>query len=231
MDKVQMQKIIAKRVAEELENNTIVNLGLGLPTQVSDFVKPERNILLQGENGILGIGRDPKPGEEVDPAIISSSGLITTAVPGVSFFDSAVSFGMIRGGHIDVTVLGTMQVDEKGNIANYQIPGKRVTGMGGAMDLCVGARKVIVATYHTDRGVSKILSQCTLPLTAEKAVDVIVTEMGVMDISPEGIVLREYNPEFTIEEIQAATGAKLIIPENIDKMKLEINEEEPELAL
>lgn len=225
-----MQKIIAKRIAEELEDNSIVNLGLGLPTQVSDFVKPERNILLQGENGILGIGSDPKPGEEVDSAIISSSGLVTNVVPGVSFFDSAVSFGMIRGGHIDVTVLGTMQVDEKGNIANYQIPGKRVTGMGGAMDLCIGSKKVIVATYHTDRGEPKILSQCTLPLTAEKAVNVIVTEMGVMDITPVGIVLREYNPEFTIEEIKAATGAKLIIPENIEKMKVERKEEQPELS-
>lgn len=231
MDKVQMQHIITKRIAEELENNTIVNLGVGLPTMVAEFVEAERNILLHGENGIIGIGRDPLPGEEVDPDIMSSSGLTATAVTGASFFDSAVSFGMIRGGHIDTTVLGTMQVDEKGNIANYQIPGKRVTGMGGAMDLCVGAKKVIVATYHTDKGAPKILSQCTLPLTAEKAVNVIVTEMGVMDITPEGIVLREYNPEFTIEEIQAATGAKLIIPENIDKMKLELKEEEPELAL
>ncbi|MEH7108523.1 3-oxoacid CoA-transferase subunit B [Bacillus sp. JJ1764] len=224
MDKLQMKTIIAKRIADELKDNSFVNLGVGLPTMVAEFVAPERNILLQGENGIIGIGRDPKPGEEFDPDILSSSGYPATAVPGASYFDSATSFGMIRGGHVDVTVLGTMQVDELGNIANYQIPGKRVTGMGGAMDLCVGSKKVIVATFHTNGGSPKILSRCSLPLTAKNCVNVIVTEMGVMDVTSEGIVLREYNPIFTIDEIQAATGAKLIIPKNIKEMNRPIEE-------
>lgn len=217
MDKIKLNRLIAARVAKELKNNSLVNLGVGLPTMVPEFVDASQNIYLQGENGLIGIGKDFAEGEEKDPYVISSSGFPTKTVPGASFFDSAVSFGIIRGGHVDTTVLGTMEVDEKGNIANYQIPGKRITGMGGAMDLCVGAKKVIVATFHlTNKGEPKILKKCTLPLTAEHAVSTIITEMAVIDVTPEGLVLRDYNPEYTVEDVVKNTAAELIIPDSFE---------------
>lgn len=216
MDKASINKLIAKRISLELSDNTLVNLGVGLPTMVADYVRPEQNIMLQGENGLIGIGESYAEGEWQDPDIISSSGFPTKVVKGASFFDSSVSFGIIRGGHVDVTVLGTMQVDQQGNIANYKIPGKMVTGMGGAMDLCVGARKVIVATFHTNKGTPKILKKCALPLTAQGVVSMIVTEMAVMDVTPKGLFLRDRNPDFTVEQIQAATEADLIIPDTFE---------------
>lgn len=231
MNKDLRANFIAKRIAGLLEPGSLVNLGVGLPTGVSDYVGADRDILMHGENGVIGLGKaafevidQTAAGgkQDVKKSLVINAGASAASVDkGAAFFDSTVSFGLIRGGHVDVTVLGTMEVDEEGNIANYMIPGKRVAGMGGAMDLCVGARTVIVATYHTANGNAKILKKCRLPLTAQKVVNVIVTEMGVFDVTPEGIKVREYNSQYTIEEIQAATEAKLIIPENVKTVPAE----------
>ncbi len=219
MDKQQTQEFIAKRVAKELRDGDIVNLGIGLPTLVANFVPPEKTVYFQSENGFVGLGPTPEPGQE-DPDIINAGGACVTILPGGAFFDSATSFGIIRGGHVNVTVLGALQVDEKANIANYMIPGKMVPGMGGAMDLLSGAKTVIVAMEHTAKGSPKLLKQCSLPLTAVGAVDLIITEMGVIELKPEGFVLLEYNPEYTVEEIQAATDAPLHISPNLKKMEV-----------
>lgn len=208
---------IAKRVAQELKDGDVVNLGIGLPTLVANFVPEGVEITLQAEHGILGAGPAAKPGEE-DPEIINAGGFPITVLPGASFFDSSVSFGIIRGGHVDVTILGALQVDEKGNLANWMVPGKRVPGMGGAMDLVVGARKVIIAMEHTIKGNHKIMKECTYPLTAVGVVNQIITEMAVMDITEDGIVLKEIAPGYTVEDVQAATDAKLIIPEKVGMM-------------
>lgn len=209
MDKQQMQEFIARRVAQELQDGTLVNLGIGLPTLVANFVPEGRDVTFQSENGFIGVG--PAPTEaQVDPCIANAGAMPVTILPGGSFFDSAMSFGIIRGGHVDVTVLGALQVAENGDIANYMIPGKMVPGMGGAMDLLSGAKKVIVAMEHTAKGTPKLLRECTLPLTAVSAVDLIITEMGVIEVTPEGFVLIEQNPDYTLEEIKAATGAPLI---------------------
>lgn len=217
MDKQQTQEFIARRVAHELEEGNIVNLGIGLPTLVANFVPKDKTVYFQSENGFIGLGPVPEAGNE-DLDIINAGGGCVTILPGGVFFDSATSFGIIRGGHVDITVLGALQVDEKGNIANYMIPGKMVPGMGGAMDLLSGAKKVIVAMEHTAKGNPKLLKACTLPLTAVSAVDLIVTEMGVIKVDPEGFKLVEYNPEYTVEQIQAATEATLHIAENLKKM-------------
>lgn len=226
MDKELQAKFIAKRIAGELEYGSLVNLGVGLPTTVTNYIHPDRETLMHAENGVIGLGKaafdvvnktsgKDKDIREEDNLVIDSGAVQTGIQPGASFFDSATSFGLIRGGHVDVTILGTMEVDEEGNIANYLIPGKKVAGMGGAMDLCVGCKKVIVATYHTAGGAPKILKKCILPLTALKVVKTIVTEMGVFDVTPKGIKVREYNPEYTLEQIQAATGCALIIPDDV----------------
>ncbi len=220
MDKNQIQEFIAKRVAKELEDGTLVNLGIGLPTQVANFVPEGVNVTFHSENGFTGLG--PSPTEEnMDPHIVNAGGMPVTIMPGGCFFDSATSFGIIRGGHIALTVLGALQVDEKGNIANYMIPGKMVPGMGGAMDLLSGAKKVIVAMEHTAKGNPKILKECTLPLTAAGAVDMIITEMAVIKVTTVGLLITEINPEYTLEEVKAATEAKLIIS---DELKQMINE-------
>jgi len=216
-DKEAMQNFIAARVAKELHHNSVVNLGIGLPTRVANFVPHGLTVHFQSENGFVGLGPAPAP-EDADPDIVNAGGQPVTILDGGCFFDSAVSFGIIRGGHVDITVLGALQVDAAGNIANYLIPGKLVPGMGGAMDLLSGAKKVIVAMEHTVKGAAKILRECTLPLTALGAVDLVVTEMGVMEVTGAGLVLREYNPLYTLDEIQAATEAELIIPESITKM-------------
>lgn len=209
--------VIAARVAKELKDGDVVNLGIGLPTLVPHYLDPSISITLQSENGFVGL--KAQPDSEEDAAYIVNAGGVPAGIePTGAFFNSADSFAIIRGGHVDATVLGSLQVDEKGNIANWIIPGKMVPGMGGAMDLVVGAKKVIVAMEHTNKGKHKILKECTLPLTAKGQVDMIVTEMGVMDVTPEGIVLKEYNPEFTVEEIQEATEAKLIIAEDLKEM-------------
>lgn len=206
------KEFIAKRVAKELKDGDVVNLGIGLPTLVSNYIPEGIEITLQSENGFLGMGTAPVKGEE-DAYLVNAGGAFTTINPGGVFFDSAESFAIIRGGHVDATVLGALEVDEKGNLANWMVPGKMVPGMGGAMDLVTGSKKVIIAMTHTAKGNHKILKECILPLTAVNAVDLIITEMGVMEITDQGIVLKEYNSEFTLGEIQAATGANLIISE------------------
>lgn len=217
MDKLQIQEFIAKRVAQELQDGTLVNLGIGLPTLVANFVPEGRDVTFQSENGFIGVG--PVPAEDqIDPCIANAGAMPVTILPGGSFFDSAMSFGIIRGGHVDVTVLGALQVAENGDIANYMIPGKMVPGMGGAMDLLSGAKKVIVAMEHTAKGAPKLLSECTLPLTAVNAVDLIVTEMGVIEVTHEGFVLIEQNPDYTLDEIKTATGAPLIISAALKQM-------------
>ena len=217
MDKQQMQEFIAKRVAQELQDGTLVNLGIGLPTLVANFVPEGRDVTFQSENGFIGVGPVPTQ-DQIDPCIANAGAMPVTILPGGSFFDSAMSFGIIRGGHVDVTVLGALQVAENGDIANYMIPGKMVPGMGGAMDLLSGARKVIVAMEHTAKGAPKLLGECTLPLTAVNAVDLIVTEMGVIEVTHEGFVLIEQNPDYTLDEIKAATGAPLIISAALKQM-------------
>ncbi|MCL2855490.1 MAG: 3-oxoacid CoA-transferase subunit B [Defluviitaleaceae bacterium] len=217
MDKDQMQDFIAKRVAKELCEGSVVNLGIGLPTRVANFVPQGMTVHFQSENGFVGLGPTPAP-EDADPNIVNAGGQPVTILPGGCFFDSATSFGIIRGGHVDLTVLGALQVDEAGNIANYMIPGKLVPGMGGAMDLLSGAKKVIVAMEHTAKGAAKILKQCNLPLTAVSAVDLIITEMGVIEVKSDGLHLIEINPEYTIEQVQEATEATLNI-DNVSEMK------------
>ena len=217
MDKQQMQEFIAKRVAQELQDGTLVNLGIGLPTLVANFVPEGRDVTFQSENGFIGVGPVPTQ-DQIDPCIANAGAMPVTILPGGSFFDSAMSFGIIRGGHVDVTVLGALQVAENGDIANYMIPGKMVPGMGGAMDLLSGAKKVIVAMEHTAKGAPKLLGECTLPLTAVHAVDLIVTEMGVIEVTHEGFVLIEQNPDYTLDEIKTATGAPLIISAALKQM-------------
>jgi len=217
MDKQQLQEFVARRVAQELQDGTLVNLGIGLPTLVANFVPEGREVIFQSENGFIGLG--PVPAEDlIDPCISNAGGMPVTIMPGGSFFDSSLSFGIIRGGHVDVTVLGALQVAENGDIASYMIPGKLVPGMGGSMDLLSGAKKVIVAMEHTAKGAQKLLRECTLPISAVNAVDLIVTEMGVIEVTQEGFMLVEHNPEYTLEEIQAATGAPLIISAALQPM-------------
>ena len=208
MDKAAMQDLIAKRVAKELFHGAIVNLGIGLPTKVANFIPSDMAVYLQSENGFIGLGPAPDAAN-VDPYIVNAGGQPSSILPGGCFFDSAVSFGIIRGGHVDITVLGALQVDEEGSIASYLIPGKFVPGMGGAMDLLSGAKKVIVAMEHTVKGAPKILKKCNLPLTAPCSAQLIVTEMGVIEVTKEGLKLVELNPEFAFEQVQAATEAKL----------------------
>ncbi|MCR4828431.1 MAG: 3-oxoacid CoA-transferase subunit B [Bacteroidales bacterium] len=218
MDKNEIRTFIARRAAQELHDGDVVNLGIGLPTLIPDFLPEGVHVTLQSENGMIGMGPTPEEGKE-DPWMINAGGGFITAVPGAATFDSATSFGIIRGGHVDVSVLGAMQVDEEGDLANWMIPGKKTPGMGGAMDLLVGAKKVILAMEHTAKGNPKILKKCTLPLTAKGQVNMIITEMGVMEITKEGIVLTEINPEFTVEQVQAATEAKLIVSPNLKEIK------------
>lgn len=218
MDKNEIRNFIARRAAQELHDGDVVNLGIGLPTLIPNFLPEGVNVILQSENGMIGMGPTPEEGKE-DPWFINAGGGFTSAVEGACTFDSATSFGIIRGGHVDVSVLGAMQVDEKGDLANWMIPGKKTPGMGGAMDLLVGAKKVILAMEHTAKGNPKILKKCTLPLTAKGQVNMIITEMGVMEITPEGIVLTEINPEFTVADVQAATEATLIISPNLKEIK------------
>ena len=222
--------IIASRAAKELRDGDVVNLGIGLPTMVANHLPEGVHIFIQSENGIMGMGPAPEKGKE-DADIINAGAGYVTLEPYAMCFDSAASFGFIRGGHVDVTILGALEVDEKGNIANWIIPGKMVPGMGGAMDLVVGAKKVIIAMLHTqiikDKTTGKVefidkklLKKCRLPLTAVGVVDKIITEMGVIEVTNDGFVLRELHPDFTVEDVKNATEADLIIPDDLITMQV-----------
>ena len=208
MEKAMMKGYIAKRVAKEFKDGDFVNLGIGLPTMVPAYLPPDVHVILEAEVGMAGQGGKP---EVADPNVVDAGGQPASIAPGGAFIDSATSFGLIRGGHVNATVLGALQVDEKGNLANWIIPGKMVPGMGGAMDLCAGAKNVIVAMEHTQKGSPKILKECTLPLTTKTCVTKIITEMGVINVTDKGLELVEINPEFTVEQVQAATEATLIV--------------------
>lgn len=213
------KELIARRVAREIQPGTLVNLGIGLPSLVANFVPATLGVFFQAENGVIGLGARPPEGME-DPHLTDAGGGFVTAVPGAASIDSAMSFGLIRGGHLDVTVLGGLQVDEAGHLANWKVPGKMVPGMGGAMDLVTGAGRVIVAMQHVAKGESKIVPRCTLPLTALRRVDLVITELAVIAPTPSGLVLQERAPGVDVDQIRAATAAHLIIPDNVPQMVL-----------
>lgn len=208
---------IARRVAQEIVPGTLVNLGIGLPSMVATYVSADKGVFFQAENGVIGLGARPPEGME-DKDLTDAGGGFVTAIPGAASIDSAMSFGLIRGGHLDMTVLGGLEVDEKGHLANWKVPGKMVPGMGGAMDLVVGARRVVVAMQHCARGASKIVPACTLPLTAVRRVDLIVTDLAVIRPGEDGLTLIERAPGVSTEAVIAATAARLNVPDDVPEM-------------
>lgn len=213
------KECIARRVALEVQPGSLVNLGIGLPSMVANYLPEHIDVFFQAENGVIGLGARPPEGME-DPNLTDAGGGFVTAVPGAASIDSATSFGIIRGGHLDMTVLGGLQVDERGYLANWMVPGKMVPGMGGAMDLVAGAKRVVVAMVHTAKGTPKIVPECELPLTAERRVSLIVTEMAVIEPTEKGLVLREVASDCSVDVVVAATSASLIVDEPPLEMKL-----------
>jgi len=213
------KEFIARRIAKELKDGDVVNLGIGLPTMVANYIPEGVNVILQSENGFIGLGQAPEAGMENKDIVNAGAQLVTIKKSGC-YFDSATSFGIIRGGHVHATVLGALEVDEKGNLANHMIPGKMVPGMGGAMDLVNGAKRVIIAMTHTAKGEPKILKKCRLPLTAVGKVSLIVTEMAVIEVTPNGLLLKEIAPGVTIEDVLKGTEAGLIIDDNLKIMEI-----------
>lgn len=218
MDDNNAKERIARRVAKELKNGDVVNLGIGLPTMTADYVPDDIEVIFQSENGFVGMG--PSVDEEhKDPDIFNAGGDNVSLVKGAAFFDSALSFAIIRGGHVDVTVLGALEVDQEGNLANYMVPGKMVPGMGGAMDLVSGSKKVIIAMLHTSRGEPKILKKCTLPLTALNQVNMVITELGVFEINNGNVLLKEIADDTTVDEIIRMTDAEITVDPNLKPMQ------------
>lgn len=217
LSKEKIREIIAKRAAKEFKEGDVVTLGIGLPTAVANYVPENMHVIFQSENGLLGVGKDQQK-DNIDKRIINAGGEYVEAKYGACFYDSQMAFTMMRGGHIDATVLGALQVDEEGSLASWVIPGKMVPGMGGSMDLVVGAKKVIIAMEHTSKGQIKIVDKCTLPLTAYKEVDMIITERCVFKVSDCGLVLTEINPLFTIEDIRACTTAHFSVSDHLKFM-------------
>ncbi len=213
------QAIIARRIAQELAPGMLVNLGIGIPTLVANYVPKDVHVFFQSENGLIGTGSPPEEGM-AHPTLTDAGGRPVTALPGASTFDSAMSFGLIRGGHVDLTVLGGLQVDQTGQLANWMIPGKMVPGMGGAMDLVTGAKRVIVAMQHSAKGASKIVRKCTLPLTSLRSVDLVVTELAVIAFANGRAVLRETTPGISVAQVLAATEAELVVPSDVAEMTL-----------
>lgn len=212
--------LIARRIAQELKPGMLVNLGIGIPTLVASYVPAGMRIYFQSENGLIGTGPVPEQGMSLE-LLTDAAGQPVSALPGACTFDSAMSFGLIRGGHLDVTVLGGLQVDEQGRLANWTIPGKMVPGMGGAMDLVTGAKRVIVAMQHTAKGAPKILKQCTLPLTSSRTIDLVVTEMAVIAFENGVATLRETAPGVSVQQVLDATGATLRVPDEVPQMQIE----------
>ena len=219
MKTMDAQSIIAKRIARELKNGMLVNLGIGIPTLVANYIPSDVRIFFQSENGLIGTGPIPEEGM-VQPMLTDAGGRPVTALPGACTFDSAISFGLIRGGHVDATVLGALQVDAKGLLANWMIPGKMVPGMGGAMDLVTGAKRVIIAMQHTAKGKPKIVNKCSLPLTSLRPVDLVVSEMAVIAFPQGRATLMETGPGVTVDQVIAATEAKLSVSDKVQEMKL-----------
>ena len=219
LSKEKIREIIARRAAKEFKEGDVVTLGIGLPTMVANYVPEEMHVIFQSENGLLGVGKDQR-GENIDKRIINAGGGYVEAKYGSCFYDSQMAFTMMRGGHIDATVLGALQVDEEGSLASWLIPNKFVPGMGGSMDLVVGAKKVIVAMEHTSKGEVKIVKRCSLPLTAYREVNLIITERCVFEVNEDGLLLTEINPMFTIEDIKNSTTADFVVSSRVKEMEI-----------